>query len=741
MLHTSFIIKIAFDDKRNILYSGDQELWSCINPDTSPTWTDTAGQITLGTMCGLAIDTTRNILYVGTDSCGVWRVHSPSTPIYTVNTSITGGHGSAFPPTQTSGAGGNVQAKLIPDPGYRIKSIIDNGETKPVSNPYIVNNLMADHDVTVTFEAIPIYTVTSSVAGGHGSAAPASQDAYEGTDVTINIIPDPGYRIKSIIDNGETKPVSNPYVVNNLMADHDVTVTFEAIPIYTVTSSVAGGHGSAAPASQDAYEGTDVTVGFTPDPSYLVDSVTDNGVEVAASSPYVIKNIDRDHDVVVFFRTGWPYEVLLCGKDIYRPGFGRMACLDGTRATGRSRRFAIIYMFTDGSTQQQDLLIGPTTRTTIKVNNEVGPDRDVSIKVGAETPIVVERPMYFNYGGAWSGGHDVIGAPTPATTFYFAEGCTGEGFDEWLCLMNPGGREATAHIVYMFTNGSTKVQDVTIGGTTRTTIKVNQIVGPDKDVSMLVTSDAPIVAERPMYFGLDIGTFEDYGRIVLSGGHDVIGATSPSKTHYFAEGYTGDIFLEFLCLMNPGDKDATANITYMFTDGSIKTSALKLGKTSRNTIYVNDAVGDGKEVSILITSDSPIVAERPMYFFYDFPGHDFNWSGGHDVVGAVAPRQEFFFAEGTTRAIFNEWLCLQNPNSSTTAASITYMFEDGLTQVQEVKLGPTTRKTINVNQLVGAERDVSVHITSDLPIIAERPMYFIYGGLWTGGHDVVGYTP
>jgi hypothetical protein len=26
-------------------------------------------------------------------------------------------------------------------------------------------------------------------------------------------------------------------------------------------------------------------------------------------------------------------------------------------------------------------------------------------------------------------------------------------------------------------------------------------------------------------------------------------------------------------------------------------------------------------------------------------------------------------------------------------------------------------------------------------IVVERPMYFNYGGAWTGGHDVVGYTP
>ena len=30
--------------------------------------------------------------------------------------------------------------------------------------------------------------------------------------------------------------------------------------------------------------------------------------------------------------------------------------------------------------------------------------------------------MYFNYKEKWTGGHDVVGARAPATTFYFAEG-------------------------------------------------------------------------------------------------------------------------------------------------------------------------------------------------------------------------------------------------------------------------------------------------------------------------------
>jgi hypothetical protein len=57
--------------------------------------------------------------------------------------------------------------------------------------------------------------------------------------------------------------------------------------------------------------------------------------------------------------------------------------------------------------------VPPRTRITVKVNDDVGPDKSVSAVVFATAPIVVERPMYFNYNGTWNGGHDVMGQLCP----------------------------------------------------------------------------------------------------------------------------------------------------------------------------------------------------------------------------------------------------------------------------------------------------------------------------------------
>jgi hypothetical protein len=60
----------------------------------------------------------------------------------------------------------------------------------------------------------------------------------------------------------------------------------------------------------------------------------------------------------------------------------------------------VVEPFGDGTTQEQDVPVGATSCATVNVNESVGPDREVSLKVTSDAPIVAERPMYFSYRGA-----------------------------------------------------------------------------------------------------------------------------------------------------------------------------------------------------------------------------------------------------------------------------------------------------------------------------------------------------
>ncbi|MDY6793917.1 MAG: S8 family serine peptidase [Actinomycetota bacterium] len=385
-----------------------------------------------------------------------------------------------------------------------------------------------------------------------------------------------------------------------------------------------------------------------------------------------------------------------------------------------------LYMFEDG----QDAgvySVPPHSRYTIKVNEEVGEDKDVSVALLSDQPVVTERPMYFDYKDSWAGGHDVVGARMPFYYWYFAEGYTGDGFEEWLCLQNPNEHEIEAEVTFMFEGGGTQVKYCGLDPLSRFTLSVNHEVGPGRDVSIMVMSDDELVAERPMYF--------DY-KGAVKGGHNVVGTNLPSQAWFFAEGCTRRGFEEWLCLQNPYADNAAVEIYYLTSQGPAFYEEVSLPAFSRETVFVNESLGPDQDVSVVIISDVPIVAERPMYFLYSGA-----YDGGHDSLGCDTPSYGWYFAEGCTRPGLDTWLCMQNPWDEEVEVTVDYMLGTGETVRCVHNLDPMSRSTVLVSEEVGIDRDVAIRLEAEQPIVAERPMYFNYGGAWRGGHDAMGYVP
>ncbi len=320
-----------------------------------------------------------------------------------------------------------------------------------------------------------------------------------------------------------------------------------------------------------------------------------------------------------------------------------------------------------------------------------------------------------------------------STTWYFAEGYTGEDFEEWLVLQNPNPVPTTATITYYFRGGTPVAKTVTIPADSRETISINSDVGDNREVSVKVDSDQPIIAERPMYFNY---------QNKWQGGHNTIGATSPVNQWYFAEGYTGEGFEEWLTLQNPNGTDATVTIVYFYRGGTamlIKTKTVPAN--SRETISVNEDAGENQEVSIYVSSTQHLVVERPTYFSYQFVSPTFPAiaEGGHNTIGATSDSSNWYFAEGYTG--FEQWLTLQNANGVPAAATITYYFRDGAAPLTTTLTIPAnSRETVNVNADVGDGREVSIKVQSTIPIVAERPIYFLVEEAWDGGHNTIGAT-
>ena len=364
----------------------------------------------------------------------------------------------------------------------------------------------------------------------------------------------------------------------------------------------------------------------------------------------------------------------------------------------------------DGESQTTSYQLKAESRFTVCLN-DIAPNSDLSTRVTADQPVICERAMYWK---DRMGGHDSIGTTRTAKEWHLAEGTTAWGFETWYLIANPTGDDATVEITCLASDGSETSAIYNVPALTRKTVNAKDIV-PNADISATIKADTEIAVERAMYWR------------ERDGGHDTIGVTQEATTWYMAEGTTIEGFETWVLIENPGDTNANITATFMPSIGSAVENTVVVGPHSRHTIKVNDVIPN-RDVSTEIRSDQPIICERAMY-----------WNdriGGHDTIGTPTPSDEWFMAEGCTAYGFEEWLLLQNPDSVRIATVTVTLLRGGMgTQEVSYLVAPMTRYSVSINTLMADEPgDVSLEVTSDIPIIAERSMY------WDeriGGHNSV----
>ena len=83
---------------------------------------------------------------------------------------------------------------------------------------------------------------------------------------------------------------------------------------------------------------------------------------------------------------------------------------------------------------------------------------------------------------------------------------------------------------------------------------------------------------------------------------------------------------------------------------------------------------------------------------------------------------------------------MQNPNAETANVNVTYMMPGGDQWKEYYAVGPYSRCTVYVNGIL-QNAEVSAEVISDIPIVAERAMYFDFmGSGMKGGHTSTGAT-
>ena len=309
--------------------------------------------------------------------------------------------------------------------------------------------------------------------------------------------------------------------------------------------------------------------------------------------------------------------------------------------------------------------------------------------------------------------------PDLSRTWYLAEGFTGHNatggdFEEYVLIQNPNPVQANADVTFMMPGGKTMTRSYTVAANSRFTITVNDLL-PDAEVSTCVHADIPIAVERAMYFS---------GR---KAGHDSIGVSQPSKTWYMAEGYTAQGWDDYVLIQNPGDSQASITAQYMTPGAGNVTRQYSVGPHSRFTIHVNDIV-PAQSVSTQIDSSVPVVVERAQYLN--------NMTAGTCSIGACSTSSTWYLAEGYTAQGFEEYVLVQNPQSTSNNITVTFMESNGNNTTKQYQLPAKSRFTIGVNDIFPAS-EVSTKVRSQYPVLVERAMYW---NNRSDGHDSIG-TP
>lgn len=304
------------------------------------------------------------------------------------------------------------------------------------------------------------------------------------------------------------------------------------------------------------------------------------------------------------------------------------------------------------------------------------------------------------------------------------------GFDEWILLMNPSTSTVTATVSAEQTGLAPVTRDLVLNPVSRATVLIDELI-PEGDVSVRVTSGAPIVAERAMYF-----SYRGWG-----GGAAGEGIASPATSWFLAEGYESASFDTFVLLYNPGALTATATATFLRESGAPILVPAVIPPKGRFTITAADVPGLGTaSFSVAAASDQPILAERSAYFDYQSPVAGARRKGGSASRALGSLGTWFDLAEGYSGPGFDTWILVANPNPAPLEVTATYLTDAGNTVTETFDMPGSSRHTTLAGSLPGiAGTSHATHIDASMPVAVERAEYFGYGGI-DGGSSAQG-TP
>ena len=305
---------------------------------------------------------------------------------------------------------------------------------------------------------------------------------------------------------------------------------------------------------------------------------------------------------------------------------------------------------------EKTYVVGPSRRFNIWVDAEEFPERsgnralasvDVSAHITSNLPVIVERSMYLSTPSqTFRAGSNSSGVTAPATSWFLAEGATGDFFDLFVLIANPNGTDARVRGTYLLPGGATLTKDYTVAANSRFNVWVDVEQFPegsghfaleDTAVSTTMTSldGLPIIVERSMWWpGPTARTWAE--------AHNAVAATATGTLWVLADGEQGGpaSVETYLTIANASPFAGQATVTLLFDDGSAPVAtAVMLPPNSRTNVFppvdfmASFPAGSHRRFGALVESvgETPaqIVVERPMYW----NANGVRWAAGTNAAG------------------------------------------------------------------------------------------------------------
>jgi Ca2+-binding RTX toxin-like protein len=325
---------------------------------------------------------------------------------------------------------------------------------------------------------------------------------------------------------------------------------------------------------------------------------------------------------------------------------------------------------------------------------------------------------------------DTIAVTVTVFTYTLAEGATGSFFDLDVLVANPNAAPAPIVAQFLRENGTSVTRNFTVAPRSQLVIDVEDIPGLEATaVSTVITSTSalPLSVERTMFWDQD-----------RYGSHGGTAVEGPRLKWYFAEGSEG-FFSTFVLLANTSASPAAVTLSFLPESGAPVVKTFTVAPTSRLSVATSTIPElRNRSFSIVVDSNVPIVAERAMYFTIGR-----FWEGGHEAAGVADLSRTWFLAEGATGPFFETFVLVGNPNPTPAAVTLTFLTDGGTTVTRNYQVGANSRLTVNieVEDPALANAAVSTTVTSDVPVVAERAMYWPGApSQWQEAHNSFGAT-